>query len=174
MEKQKMRDPWLIQRLNGPALPNPFSFGGGLVNGGLSNEVMDLLKRIFSFDYMGAAEFEFGALPTALNALIDHRKKETLTTGVCILPEGVVYLICPREILSDVKDWLRLAAKNDHPATKEYVGLHHAIKGKGDIKGWIKIESERYCKHPFMFFVDENMYDSTCKLFELETVPSDE
>ncbi len=57
-----MRDSWLIQRLK-PAYPglvqlwvdNPFAFGGGLRNGGLSGEAMNLLRGIFSFDYMGAA-----------------------------------------------------------------------------------------------------------------------
>ena len=47
---------WLIQRLNKPreyegklkGLENAFSFGGGLVNGGLSKEAMELLN----FDYM--------------------------------------------------------------------------------------------------------------------------
>ena len=56
--------PYLIQRLEkSKNYVNPFSFGGGLVNGGLSKDAMSLLKPIFSFDYMGSAEFDFGVLP---------------------------------------------------------------------------------------------------------------
>jgi hypothetical protein len=66
---------YLIQRLEEPwggmaqFKDNPFSFGGGLRNGGLSQEAMDLIRGIWSFDYMGSAEFEFGAVPEALNAI---------------------------------------------------------------------------------------------------------
>lgn len=68
---------WLVQRLRKPpkrehpifGKDNPFSFGGGLQNGGLSGEAMDLLREVWSFDYMGAAEFEWGAVPEALSRL---------------------------------------------------------------------------------------------------------
>lgn len=71
----EMKRTWLVQRLrkpyNHPAFgaDNPFSFGGGLRNGGLNDEAMGLLRGIFSFDYMGAAEFEFGAIPQAFDRL---------------------------------------------------------------------------------------------------------
>ena len=38
-------------------------------NGGLSSEAMDLIRGIWAFDYMGAAEFEFGAVPKALQKI---------------------------------------------------------------------------------------------------------
>ena len=38
-------------------------------NGGLSNEAMDLIRGIWSFDYMGASEFEWGAIPKALGEI---------------------------------------------------------------------------------------------------------
>lgn len=72
--------PWLIQRLNRPhAWPeghfmkgkdNPFAFGGGLRDGGFGKKAMDLLRPIFSFDYMGSAEFELGAVPKAIQSMI--------------------------------------------------------------------------------------------------------
>lgn len=79
MEKEMERS-YLIQRLKDPYLgheKNPFSFGGGYKNGGLADEAIDLLKDIFSFDYMGAAEFEFGALPKALNRIASEIKDYT-------------------------------------------------------------------------------------------------
>lgn len=70
------RIPFLIQRLVEPrkdANPiigsNPFVFGGGLKNGGLSDEATKLLDPLFGYDYMGSAEFEFGALPKAYQQL---------------------------------------------------------------------------------------------------------
>ena len=69
----------LVQRLKKPFkteakglladLANALSFGGGLVNGGLSKEAMTLLCKCFRFDYMGASEFEWGAVPKAFNAM---------------------------------------------------------------------------------------------------------
>ena len=74
---KEMKRTYLIQRLEKPRTlkiagvelkDNPFSFGGGLRNGGLSKDATDLLRPLFSFDYMGAAEFEFGAVPEALSS----------------------------------------------------------------------------------------------------------
>lgn len=77
-------EPWLIQRLTRPVgapeghplhgKDNPFAFGGGLKNGGLPKDAMDLLRPIFGFDYMGAAEFEFGAIPKALQSMVGSIK----------------------------------------------------------------------------------------------------
>lgn len=60
----ELEQTWLIQRLNKPyprkdSIGEIFSFGGGLKNGGLSDNAMALLRPIFSFEYMGAAEFDY-------------------------------------------------------------------------------------------------------------------
>ena len=65
-----MKNVYYVQRLKKPTgAVNPFSFGGGLINGGLHPAAIEMLKNVFSFDYMGAAEFEWGAVPTAIKAL---------------------------------------------------------------------------------------------------------
>lgn len=74
-----MERSWLVQRLNRPFRGNPdsplaqlgtsLSFGGGLRNGGLTKDAMALLRQHFEFDYMGAAEFEFGAVPEAFRKM---------------------------------------------------------------------------------------------------------
>jgi len=72
----------LIQRLTAPslrdgvAIMNPFSFGGG--GGRLSPQALELLLPVFSFDYMGAAEYEFGAVPEALSMVFETAKAEKL------------------------------------------------------------------------------------------------
>ena len=49
---------------------NPFAFGGGLKNGGLTDEAMDIIRDIFRFEYMGFAEFEFGKVQEILNKMV--------------------------------------------------------------------------------------------------------
>jgi hypothetical protein len=79
-------NPYLVQRLQRPYKgkegglikddPNIFSFGGGFKNGGLSKQAMDIFKELFRFDYMGAAEFEFGAVPKAFQAIAQNAEKK--------------------------------------------------------------------------------------------------
>lgn len=78
-----MEHTYLIQRLERPRrpsagalggkafVPNPFSFGGG--GSGLSREAMEMLSHVFEFDYMGAAEYEFGAAQRALHRIATDR-----------------------------------------------------------------------------------------------------
>lgn len=155
-------NPYLIQRLKAPRNPTPFDFGGGKLNGGISKEAMSVLSQVFSFDYMGSAEFEWGAVPKALDSLskLDLVKSQ----------EGKVFIICPKEIEQDVKDWIKLASEGRQGHTKEFVGLKEVLEGRKypQTKGWLKIEEDRYCEEPFMFFVDQTMFENTCKLFGIE------
>lgn len=61
---QRLKDPGKEVSFNGKRVDQVFAFGGG--GSGLSDAAWDLLKPCFAFDYMGAAEFEFGALPKSL------------------------------------------------------------------------------------------------------------
>jgi hypothetical protein len=70
----------LVQRLMLPRTPSsspatPFSFGRGLRTGGLGPEALKALTGVCVFDYMGAAEFEYGEVPKALSAMIDIRNE---------------------------------------------------------------------------------------------------
>lgn len=55
---------------------NPFAFGAG--GGRLTAEAMKILAPIFSFEYMGAAEYEFGAVPAGLNKIYQHASTKNL------------------------------------------------------------------------------------------------
>jgi hypothetical protein len=163
-----MKRPYLVQRLTTPHGSTPFDFGGGLVNGGLSDEAMKMLNTIFSFDYMGSAEFEWGAVPTALQSLADLSSKDKLTKTVI---DDKIYVICPTNIKDDVVAWINLAKKDKHDITKEYVGLKNMLKdddNKKWYKGWLKIERDKSCEEPFMFFVDKEMFENTCTLFQIK------
>lgn len=86
VKTQPWKKPWLIQRVeaprttkgNGLDLSEVFSFGGGLARGGLSKEASALISKLWSWDYMGASEYEWGAVPAALNAMVKYRQQDYL------------------------------------------------------------------------------------------------
>lgn len=78
LKPENFKNPYLVQRLRAPThgfeqeINEAFSFGDGYKNGRLGEKAMKLLCSIFSFDYMGAAEFEFGAVPEALRHIATY------------------------------------------------------------------------------------------------------
>lgn len=183
---------WLVQRLNRPFKStgllgdNPFSFGGGLKNGGLSEEAMSLIRSIWEFDYMGSAEFEFGAVPEALQRIaksteliathflfdvssikmekweLDRMKKDGLTPNTGLVP---IYIICDitdlEEIISRVSSWAHKAYETD---LKETTHLQAVLTGRdalwhGRTGGWLELDNG------FFFFTDEEMFNKTVELF---------
>lgn len=179
-----------IQRLCKPlnfekpisVLAAALSFGGGLRRGGLSEEAMSLLVPIMSFDYMGAAEFEFGALPKALQAMAKHKlvlfklkvktsdkKRNLLTRGVSGVCEDEVLVLCHRDWKAEVSE--RIGSFGVEPGrqiTREIVGLEEMIRvkieGKEEWKyrGWIEINNG------YAFFLDHEMGEKFANLFEYE------
>ena len=161
---------WLVQRLERPVKPmgpfadNPFSFGGGYKNGGLTDEAMSLLREIFSFDYMGAAEFEFGALPKALQQIA----KANLSAFSFEVDGRPVYVLAPSEWQQEVEARIREFAKDygkHYYQLKEPTRLHAVLHDEpytDRLCGWIELDNG------FMFFTDEEMWSKTCDLFGVE------
>lgn len=167
--RESMKTTYLIQRLTKPReeIFNLFAFGGGLANGGMSKQAMTLLNTIFSFDYMGSAEFEFGAVPQAFTFLAKQANEGNLIAGRLIWKrknsKEYVYYICPKSYEEDVRARITVLrqAKNVH--LKEFCGLKEYFD-KTDtwykqIQGWLELDNG------FMFFVDEDMFQKTKKLF---------
>ncbi len=164
------KKPYLIQRLEPPiTFINPFSFGGGFKNGGLSPEAMSILKGILSFDYMGSAEFEYGALPKSLEQIAKHSKDYLGFILTCETKErntGEVYLLCNSSNYKEVATWIISKAFNEYDPklhTKEHVGLQDAINKTPRRKacGWLDIDNH------FFFFTDKEMYENVKKLFDI-------
>jgi len=65
----------LIQRLKMPVANDDgaWCFGGGPAHGGLSKEGWGLVSPLCCFDYMGASEFEMGAIPQAFGKISKSR-----------------------------------------------------------------------------------------------------
>lgn len=187
-----MRPTLLVQRLRAPfghkagplaGKDNPFSFGGGLRNGGLKPEAMDLLRDIFSFDYMGRAEFEFGAVPKALSAIAQNADKYVTTTITIPLadvkkhwkdktrkpPTGTaeVYVICHRDHTKAVEAFIRADAKDGFETDLcEPTLLDNALRPMEDWDtnrcGWLELDNG------FFFFTDREMFEGVAKLFGVE------
>ena len=194
----------LIQRLTAPPPPpkdpnnrlvkllgdNPFAFGGGLINGGFSKQAMSHLKVIFGFDYMGAAEFEWGAVPKALEK-IASQELTTFTMNVTGTAreqwkkltnklDKNVYAIVPKALSAK-----SLGSSDRVYDGKEYVaevvkqlisGRHEDLKepsrmadvlfnvkepGYQDVIGWLELDNG------FFMFADKTAFDKTCELFGL-------
>lgn len=161
---REMRRSYLVQRLNAPrSMDNPFSFGGGMRNGGLSDEAMDLLRGIFSFDYMGAAEFEFGAVPKALNNIVSQA--DSLRAFEVKTPSGVVLAVAPQQWETEVGKRIRSWATGKEDG-KESTRLSRALDPQGEhdsrTQGWLELDNG------FAFFVNREMWAKFCALFGVE------
>lgn len=167
----KLQRTWLVQRLNKPYqtentlsnLSETFAFGGGLINGGLSKEAMNLLRPIFRFDYMGAAEFELGAVPKSLSYIFEHVKEYAAHT--ITIAKQSVFVIAPQVFTKEIDEVLNQLAKNKIYC-KESVLLDVALglskyypKEKCNTIGWLELDNH------FMFFVDEVAYKKVATLF---------
>lgn len=176
-----MRNSYLIQRLRKPhdqkssmsALGDALAFGGGLLNGGLSNEAFKLLSDAFRFDYMGAAEFEFGAVPEALERMAKNHKS-LITMSISMTTKqgnsGRVFILCRSEHMDEVVNRIKRFASNDYGPkkyyTKELVHLNANINGENfakDICGWIELDNG------YFFSTDREMFEKTASLFGVDT-----
>lgn len=166
-----MKNSYLVQRLKKPTnskTDNIFSFGGGLVNGGLSKEAMGLIKDIFRFDYMGSAEFEFGAVPDALHK-IATQKNISFSFSVKTKDKNTatIYAISSEENKNDVikiiKNWASDEYGKNALMTKERVLLQRSIDepDKWSTDGWLELDNG------YFFFRDREMFKKTCMLFEV-------
>lgn len=164
----KMKNTYLIQRLRDPLnspLANLFSFGGGLKNGGLSDDAMNLLKEIFSFDYMGSSEFEWGAVPNALYFIAEQASKNNIICNKINIKNNDIFYLCPKNYEEEVKDRITKLYIDEYKnfRLKEPCNLKDVFESKYDFmkktKGWIELNNG------FMFFVDKEMFQKTTTLF---------
>jgi hypothetical protein len=155
---------YLLQRLkksNGQK-QNPFAFGGGYRNGGLSQELSDAISAFASFDYMGAAEYEFGELPKAMGNLFES-KREYFELKLKNKP---VYVMAPEGKKEDITKALKNLARATRSSeeTRDYTGFQANLKGEtgygADTCGWIDLTNN------FMFFTDLEMYEGFKNLYE--------
>jgi hypothetical protein len=197
MTKQNALRGWLLQILKAPPPPNPskmdkiaetFAFGGG--GSGLTPEARELIYSLFSFDYMGAAEYEFGQFPKALKLIADDAKKliayeinvnaedikgndwkrsrrkgspKKGDEAVPPIKDITCYIICRREESEEVERILRTLASNqqDCKASPRAYAFFDPLDSFDEThKGWIDVSDP-----PGGFFImkDREMWSKTFK-----------
>lgn len=191
MKKIDTKDTWLLQRLQKPlvdegkidAVAAAFCFGGG--GSGLSEEAWALISHIFHFEYMGAAEYEFGAAAKCLHAMgaraeemeillvevprsklgLSRRRKYPTPQGVELPPEPTepltFYVVGPADI-EKYAEALILNLASDKQRLKEGARFTSAVDPIGEYDstvGWLDFNKN------FMITVDKIMAEKFYKLF---------
>ncbi len=192
---------WLIQRLqkplvpkdqNKPFMPNPFSFGDGKKNGGLSDEAVQLLADVCRFDYMGSGEYECGGVQEAFLALAEAAQKQEVIGTTLTVPakppriyQGAdnktlhrtkkqlteepktIYVLCQKIMLDHVTEIVKLCALAEpliDSKVRDYVGLPCALFPDADDHNSVGwLELD----NGYLFFADKEMFEKMCKLFEV-------
>lgn len=166
---KQLENTWLIQRLNAPlvekqVLAENVAFGGGLKNGGLSADAMKLLRPIFSFDYMGSSEFEWGAVPECLDRIA--KSVDSYTTWVEVINTANVFIIGPKKLKEQITDrlWDIARYKRDFKENPHFKESLAEEKYYARTKGWLELDNN------FFFFKDETMFKETAALFGIKII----
>jgi hypothetical protein len=175
---------YLVQRLQKPypnqkCIDNPFEFGGGLKHGGIGDEAYRALNRIFRFDYMGAAEFEFGAVPTALGQIFNYYSQGKAKVGMVKVHRFPVYYLCYEGMAQDVEKRIKEFATPEYTRfrkTKEPLYFDEALAARvpanivpekadkykyyAEYIGWLDLDNH------FIFFLEKESMDKFVELHD--------
>ena len=125
-----MNKPWLIQRAN------------------FKDEGVGSIDDVLSFDYMGSAEFEFGALPKSLKRMtknIDTYQLESVDSIVSGVSGKALYVLLPeRTQLQDAVDVLSQIASNGIQL-KESSNMDLIVKGRDFLGDELNTGSWCFC-----------------------------
>jgi len=168
--KKEFKRTWLLQRLQtsrGQDYNNPFLFGGGLKNGGLAEDAYKMLNGCFSFDYMGAAEYEFGAIPETLQQIAKDIKD--YSTCEILINKMPVYVVFNNNFKEETVERVKELSKGT-TQTKGYNDFNSALglnkyspKEKCRTIGWMELDNG------FFFFTEKQAFDRLCTLFGLKS-----
>ena len=167
-----MERSYLVQRLKRPfkhpnagLLNGVFSFGM-VEGGGFNKDALKILSTVCNFDYMGASEFEWGAVPKAFGKIWERTHDVAFSFSLPMkAPKSAlvamdIYGFCPPEWKEEVIKRITGWAVMDEDL-KETTGLPYILKGYNygePVVGWIELDNG------FMFFIDPVMADSFYKL----------
>lgn len=190
---QRLQSPYLIDEKTGEKVCPRNCFGAGLPNGGIPQEIMDEISKIFRFDYMGNASFEWGKVWETLDFLIKNSnncvansfdvdyKCDEKQLGFILLKRDIkiyegtkpIFYICPKEYEEDVKKRIQRFAFQDDKYLVEItlLSLYMADPNKNNTDHH-KSNYERVgwmeLDNHFMFFTDETMFNEVCKFLKIE------
>ena len=157
-----MKTSSLVQRLRkSTGRPNPFAFGGGIKNGGLSDEAAAALAPLFAWDYMGYAQFEWGAVPSALQKIVNwvvagELKEFTVESG-----NGPVHILCRGEDADIVAARVISWAQGEPEDAFTSIGLHASLSRGEDATVVGRLELD----NGFFLFIDREMAQKVAAFF---------
>lgn len=98
------------------------------------------LDSLISYDYMGSAEFEWGALPKSLNEICNQWEKYAIkSTPITDSKKETMWLICLPDQFDDIMKAVKYFSENQYSGqelrTKEFVGLYDYINPKKE-RSW--------------------------------------
>jgi hypothetical protein len=172
------------------------AFGGGAV--GLSTEGWRAIQSIFSLDYMGAAEYEFGTIPSCLKQLAHDA--EHLVAASTVIPaksiepnwnrqreartkrgtprkkqpvhppieDRTVYLLCRKADLDEVEKRVHLLA-GGKISTKCGTRFSNALDPISDFDCNVKGWLE--VDNGYFFFLDKEMWAKATRMFTGKLAP---
>ena len=157
-----MIESYLIQRLKEPiGHPNPFSLFPG--QSGLRELTEQNIAQIWSWDYMGATEFEGGIINDAIRNISYYSLEHRAVTGTQDLAGKEIFYLCKREDEQEVNKRIAELYRNEEGlGLKRPTRFKEALEGDdryNRLKGWLDLENY------FMFFIDRTMYEKTLNLF---------
>jgi len=96
------------------------------------------IDSLINFEYMGSAEFEFGALPESLNRIIGEWKNfDVFETSLKDSDGGSVFVICKKTSKSEVEKCLIELSEKKH-RTKEISYFQEYLNGKHKTDRYIR------------------------------------
>lgn len=150
---------YLIQRCN----VNLYNQDGTKNN---FNDINDLLN----YDYMGSAEFEFGALPKSYKRIrFNFNKYKVFNTGLKNYNGVPCYVLCKENIKDEVIDNIKELAKGEQ-RLKEYITFeHHITKSKSS---WSKPKENFWWDigHDFMFWFGQDKNDVITEIIKNDSI----
>lgn len=197
----ELRRTYLIQRLRKPHHTDNKQLAAlGMAFGGIgtmTKEQWEYVSQAFQVDYMGAAEFEFGALPKSWHEMVQHplstfemeitefatnewersdwkvkQRKKNKLPPLPPPPERVkLYVICREDQRKEVEERIRILALGDNKTFH----LHESTRMSDAFDPFSDHDREYQgwyeLDNGFFWFTDKDMFEKTKPLFGLGGTP---
>ncbi|MBI1968770.1 hypothetical protein HYS49_02570 [Candidatus Woesearchaeota archaeon] len=122
------------------------------------------MSKVWGFDYMGAEQFERGAVPDALVRIVQYARQGRARNPPLCLDGYPVYSLCEQGTEEEVAQRITQMYTDERAMNlREYCGLQASLKSENpDTVGWLELENA------YMFFIDQTMFRGALHLFGID------
>lgn len=151
-----LKTPRFIQRLTSRKTESGFNIKPGIGKDG-SNESRKLIKNFCEFDYMGSAEFEFGAIAKWFVEMANIAFSNQLKRWKIHYGREKLYIIGPSDLTAEITEQVEMLILGQYRLQEP----SHIIEHLSGIpyyrcNGWLSLEN------PYIFSTDEKLIDKFC------------